>query len=567
MTLRPYQEAALEAIKTSSVARGIVAHATGTGKGHWCPHIPEALGVDRGVVYLVHRRELAAQMAQHLARVHGPDSVAIEQAGERARVGVPFVVASGPTLMARDGLRGKALADRGVTAVVADEAHHYLSRENLRLMELFGFVQNAGDYAHPTWEKVEAPEIPLIGLTATPARGDKVGLHNLFDDVLHRYGLEQAIRDGWLVPIRAFSVETETDLSAVRTRGKWGDFNEASLADAVNNERRTARIYKAYADHAKGLKTLVFCVDVAHAHAVADYFRAHGVDARSIWGADTGRAETLQWFRSTPGAVLTNCQLLTEGVDIPSVECVVMGRPTFSAVLYSQMLGRGTRLAPGAADYDESCRKGKSELLCLDVVDCLARTGRKAVSVMSIFGAPIPGAKLNGADVLKAVEAQVRSVTEEKEERARYAKSRAFDLFAKEKTPPYAKLTWHAYGEEGYLLTLPNRSAIRVVPNVLDQYVAEIAVLGDKRWARSETIAPKSDAQAIIQAVEAWVGRAVPEATRLLARDAGWKNAPTPASEKQLRFARRLGIPIPPGATKGEIATAIDSVMAKRRMA
>lgn len=560
--LRPYQLACLEAIRDRKVNRGIVSIATGGGKGHIMPFMPNYLGLDDGVLFLAHRRELITQLARHVARTHGAHSVSIEQADQRARR-TPFVVASVDTLHER---RLQRLTDRfEVKAIALDEAHHGTSPKYLKLWRHFGVMvgteEEKNGKTRTRWAKGEGDYPPLIGWTATPSRGDGVGLHNVFDDVLYSYPLERCIADGYLVPIRAFSIETGETLSGVRVQ--HGDFVDADLARRVNTERRTARIIKAQQDHAKGLKTLVFGVDRAHIAAIAEAFRVAGLEANHVdgtMGMDE-RDRAFNWFRRTPEAVLVACQLVDEGVDIPSVEAVLMGAPTLSAVRYSQRLGRGTRLAHGARDYEESCRLGKRELVLLDVVDTLPTTGKQAVSVMSIFGAPLPGQKLSGQDVMQEV-ARQRHVIEEQEAKAKAAKARVVELFGPMQRPPGASMLWHKYGD-GYMLTLPDRSAIRVVTNTLDQWVAERSEQGKSGWARSETMPPVGDLGLAIVAVERWVSANKPKERILLSADAPWREAgPT---DKQLQFARRLGLPIPAGVTKGQLSDAINRVMAQRR--
>jgi superfamily II DNA or RNA helicase len=557
VTLRPYQVAALEAVKHRLVERGIVAHATGTGKGHIMPYVPEVMNLDRGVLYLAHRKELIGQLADHIRRVHGASSVSIEQAERRASLDTPFIVASTETLRPN----GKRL-DRllGWTkAIMLDEAHHACAPMALKRWSAFGILDSAGVKSDPC-------RIPLIGWTATPSRGDKVGLHNVFDGILHSYHISQAIKDGWLVPVVAWTVETGVDLSEVHT--SHGDFKDGELSRAVNTERRTARIFEAWDRHARGTKTLVFCVDVQHAKDVAAFFESRGVSAAHVSGdMDSGvRSATFAWFASTPGAVLTNCQLVEEGINVPSIESIIMGAPTLSAVRYSQRLGRGTRLADGAHDIEESIRLGKAHVRLVDVVDTI-KTAKRAVGAMTIFGAPIPEAKLDGDDVMEAV-AQQRKRIEEDEARARSARSKAIDLFyAPSEAPSGTDLMWLPYGTDAHVLLLPDRSMVRVQSDELDRWYPERLLPHSSIWMRSETIPASGSEEEALKAVEAWASTNYADSLQLIRRSASWRTRPLKPKPKQILFAAKLGIPVLEDTTRGQLSEAIDRALARRRRA
>lgn len=335
-TLRPYQLAALDAVAKREHARGIVAMATGTGKTATAAHFPALLG-DVPTLFLAHREELIEQMAATVSRVEG-HVVGVERAHLRAEPMAKHVVASIPTLAARDGKRLRGLGTDRFGLIVVDECHHATSSTYLSVMGHFGLLERGlkviDGKQRETWLKTPMPRVPLIGLTATPGRGDGVGLHNIVDGITFQYGLKQAIADGWLVPIRAFTVKTDVVLDDVHMRA--GDYAEKELASKVATDARNATIFDAHQREARDLKTLVFCVDVAHAEQVAEHFSTRGVEARSISGRMDldERRSAFEWFHGTPGAVLTNCAIVTEGVDIPSVECVVTARPTKSATLF-----------------------------------------------------------------------------------------------------------------------------------------------------------------------------------------------------------------------------------------
>jgi ATP-dependent helicase IRC3 len=292
--------------------------------------------------------------------------------------------------------------------------------------------------------------------------------------------LFDAIKDGWLVPVFAYTVKTGASLDNVRTR--MGEYVEQDLANAVDTEQRNAAVFDACQKNAKGLKTLIFCVNVQHSADMAVMFTAEGVPARYIAGSMSAelRQETLQWFANTPGAVLTNCQLITEGVDIPSVECVVMAKPTKSKTLYAQCLGRGTRLAKGAGEFNDSTRLGKDRCILLDITDSIREAGRRAVNAGDIFGLPLPNKELKGVDLNKELTTQKWAM--EQAQAGNYkplneialkeqTQAIAIELFAMPAELPGAGMAWLDYGDS-FRLPLAKYGDITIVSDTLDRWQA-----------------------------------------------------------------------------------------------
>ena len=185
-------------------------------------------------------------------------------------------------------------------------------------------------------------------MTATPDRGDKRSLAAYFDGIAYEYGLKDAISDGYLCPIMAKTVPLEIDMNSVKV--SIGDFEVNSIAETL--EPYLPQIAEAIMLHASARKTVVFCPLISIAQELASMIPG----AREVNGSSADRKETLDWFdQAGKGAVLCNAMLLTEGWDCPSVDCVVVLRPTKIRALYCQMIGRGTRLSPG-----------KTNLLILD---------------------------------------------------------------------------------------------------------------------------------------------------------------------------------------------------------
>jgi ATP-dependent helicase IRC3 len=564
MPLKPYQTAALQSVEQRKVQRGIIAIPTGTGKGHIAGELKDSLKTDR-ILYLAHRKELIRQLTEHVERVMGWGYVGVERECERAGDHCRTVIASVPTLVMNNCRRLQRFSPDKFDAIVCDEAHHSIADSYLSIWRYFGLLNEKN-------KKTVNPRISLIGLTATPSRGDNVGLSNVYDEILYQMSLFEAIEQGWLVPVFPYTIKTGTSLDNVRTR--MGEYVERELAQAVDTEARNEEVFDAYQKNAKGLKALIFCVNVQHSADIAACFSAKGVPAEYISGdmKDEKRDGIFNWFAKTPGAVLTNCQLVTEGVDIPSVECVVMAKPTKSKTLYAQCLGRGTRLAKGAWDFTESVKLGKSGCILLDITDSIRDAGRRAVTVGDIFGAPLPTKPLAGVDMNKEVKTQQRAVEEARQGNYKPlgtlsgTEAIAVELFAMPANLPGSDMAWLDYGDS-FRLPIAKHGDITIESDTLDRWSA---LFYDKENHRTDSIFKDVPDQAkIIQLVENWVKSKCSSSLTLVNKSANWRKLePTPG---QVGLCHKLRIEIPAGASRGDVSMAIDRKMtqlnSKRRAA
>lgn len=329
--LRPYQEAALVALESTLDAEGsaLAVMATGTGK---TPVIASLAGRfhARGarVLAVAQRRELLTQIAGAAGRFAPGMTVGIEVAERRVeRFALPdLVVASTATL------RGKRLASLPRNAfglVICDEAHHAVSDSHRAIFDHF--------------------EAPRAGFTATPDRLDKSSLGRVFGTLAFSYDIRQAIEEGYLAPIRQEVVHVDgLDLSKVRKVA--GELSEAELEEALLTDDAVTGMVVPTMERAAGRPGLVFGVTVAHARALATRLNDLRAGAAAVvHGAMTlrEREDTLRAYTAGQVQFLCNVAVLTEGVDLPRTEVVAMARPTLSRSLYTQMVGRGTRLAPG----------------------------------------------------------------------------------------------------------------------------------------------------------------------------------------------------------------------------
>lgn len=311
MNLRPYQQEAVQAINEhwNEWQRELLVLPTGCGK----TVVFNTIAHDRpgSVLILAHREELIEQARDKYSRMFDetPGKIkASETSVKRVTVG------SVQTMMRRDYT---GLFD----TVIIDEAHHSISDSYQHVLGQF-------------------PEAKVLGVTATPDRGDKKSLARYFDGIAYEYSLKRAIADGYLCDITARTVPLEIDMSGVKV--SLGDFQVDSVAETL--EPYLPKIAEAIQLYASARKTVVFCPLISIAQELADMIPG----AREVNGQSSDRKETLEWFdQAGPGSVLCNAMLLTEGWDCPSVDCVVVLRPTKIRSLYAQMIGRGTRLSPG----------------------------------------------------------------------------------------------------------------------------------------------------------------------------------------------------------------------------
>ena len=336
MELRPYQKEAKEAIFEqwdSGVLKTLLVLPTGCGKTVVFAKVTEEC-VRKGdrVLILAHRGELLDQAADKLMKTTGL-GCALEKA-ESSCQGSWFrvVVGSVQTLM-REKRLGGFPADYFNTIII-DEAHHCISDSYQRVLQHF-------------------PEAQVLGVTATPDRGDMRNLGVYFESLAYEYTLPKAIKEGYLSPIKALTIPLKIDMSNVSVQA--GDFKASEIGTAL--DPYLEGIAQEMQKYCMDKKTVLFLPLVKTSQKFRDLLNAYGFQAAEVNGDSQDRAEILQDFDTGKYNVLCNSMLLTEGWDCPSVDCIVVLRPTKVRSLYCQMVGRGTRLSPDT---------GKDHLLLLD---------------------------------------------------------------------------------------------------------------------------------------------------------------------------------------------------------
>lgn len=334
MELRPYQQEAKDAVFEqwdNGTRKTLLVLPTGCGKTIVFAKVTEDC-VRKGdrVLILAHRGELLDQAADKLKKTTGLNS-AVEKA-EASCLGSWFrvVVGSVQTLMREKRL--KQFPEDYFDTIIIDEAHHCISDSYQKVLQHF-------------------PDAHVLGVTATPDRGDMRNLGRYFESLAYEYTLPKAIKEGYLTPIKALTIPLTIDMSSVSVQA--GDFKASDIGTALDPylEGIAQEMKKYCADK----KTVVFLPLVKTSQKFRDILNYHGFQAAEVNGDSQDRAEILKDFEDGKYNVLCNSMLLTEGWDCPSVDCVVVLRPTKVRSLYCQMVGRGTRLS-----------HGKDHLLLLD---------------------------------------------------------------------------------------------------------------------------------------------------------------------------------------------------------
>ena len=326
MELRTYQEEARRAVESEwekGTQKTLLVLPTGCGKTIVFAKVAEdRVRCGSRVLILAHRGELLEQAADKIAKATRL-GCAVEKA-EQSCLGSWFrvVVGSVQTLMREKRLN--QFPEDYFGTIIIDEAHHCISDSYQKVLNHF-------------------PEAQVLGVTATPDRGDMRNLGEIFDSLAYEYTLPRAIREGYLSPIKAMTIPLKLSLAGVSIQA--GDFKAGDIATAL--DPYLYQIADEMAKYCRERKTVVFLPLVKTSQKFRDILLEKGFKAAEVNGESQDRKEILEAFDRGDYNVLCNSMLLTEGWDCPSVDCIVVLRPTKVRSLYSQMVGRGTRLHPG----------------------------------------------------------------------------------------------------------------------------------------------------------------------------------------------------------------------------
>lgn len=334
--LRPYQQEAVKAIHKEwddGRKNVLLVLPTGTGKTVcFSQVVKDQISDGSRVLIIAHRGELLEQAADKLKRNNGVDS-ALEKAESSSLNSIfPVTVASVQSLSQVSRLN--KFPKNYFKTIVIDEAHHAMSDSYQRVLQHFDSAK-------------------VLGVTATPDRADQRNLGQFFECKAYEYTMRQAIKDGYLSPIKAQMIPLELNISNVGLSN--GDYAVGEIGDAL--EPYLNQIVLEMLNYCKGRKTVVFLPLVKTSQKFCELLNLHGLRAAEVNGKSNDRKEILEDFEKGEYDVLCNSMLLTEGWDCPAVDCVIVLRPTRVRSLYQQMVGRGMRLSP---------ETGKKELLLLD---------------------------------------------------------------------------------------------------------------------------------------------------------------------------------------------------------
>lgn len=464
----------------SGITRQLLVLPTGMGKTVCFASLAKHHGIDGRLLVLVHREELAAQAADKIRKWNPDFSVGIEMGTRTSNPSDRVVVASVQTIGRENSARLLQFRPEEFGAIVCDEAHHSTSASYQVPFRHFRVLP--GQY--------DGQRRLLLGVTATPNRPDGQGLNKVYDDIVYNYSMLDAIRHGWLCNLRGIRLRTDSDISDVGT--SMGDFKQNELGKAINTAARNELIAREWLRLGENRQTIAFTVDIDHAKQLAAAFERFGIPSAAVWGDDPEREDKLELHRRGRLKMLANCNVLTEGYDDPTIQCVIHAAPTKSSLNYIQKTGRGTRLPEGVNNLNEAREAGlqlpKWDCLVLDTVDNCGR--HSLVTLASLFGMPSrmdlrgrpvtlaveqfeqaaamkPGVDLSGAEDLDNLIVHAEEV----------------DLFTV-KFPAEilenSKMAWMPTPMGNYVLTLPGGDKVTVWKDILDKWEVNGSIQGGK---------------------------------------------------------------------------------------
>lgn len=341
--LRPYQTEAVKRIeeewKTNSST--LLVLPTAAGKTVTFSEVIRRAFPRRALI-LCHRKELVYQAREKVQAMTGW-RVDIEMGESRADMGCMFggprvVVSTIQTQSSGGDGNGRMTRfdPRMFGVLVCDESHHSVSPQWKKVIN---------------WYRQGNPDIKILGVTATPDRADEEALGQVYETVAYDYEIQDAINDGWLVPVSQQMVNVEgLDFSSCRTTA--GDLNGADLAKVMEQEEILQRVVSPTFEIIGSRSTIVFCASVDHAERMAEMFNRYKPNMAAWVCGETPsdeREKINRGFKNGDIQVVCNCGIYTEGADFPRASVIALARPTKSRSLYAQMAGRGLRPADNIA--------------------------------------------------------------------------------------------------------------------------------------------------------------------------------------------------------------------------
>jgi len=545
MELRPYQRDCVDAI-WKAVDEGeklmIVVMATGLGKSVILADIPKVIKGRGGKTLIVaHREELLNQIKEKIELISPELKIGVEQAEKTAPPYSDVILASVATIGRKDSKRLKKFNPNEIQCILLDESHRSVSDGFSNVLSYFGCNKKEGI----------KPDCPfVVGFTATPFRGDSVGLEKVFNKVVYTYDINTGIENGYLSDIRAYSIFTNHKLN-VGVRA--GDFAINELSESVNNPIRNKLVVDSYKEICGGEKAICFTVDVQHTFDLCNQFRSSGFLAHPAHGGmpKDERHDVVDRFRNGDIQVLLNCSMYCEGFDAPETRAILMARPTKSKTLWQQCIGRGTRITPT-----------KNEMKLLDFVDSCKR--HRLVTSSSLIGLDEP-LRAKGQRIMKMKDKidelrnrhpnkdlskiDLENIDKEIEE---------INIFEMATLPPIimenSKYKWVQY-LDGYKIFLGDnengeKRYCEIRPNIVGTYEIHIytMVKNPKERIEMDGLYRKNDSKLVgsaptdidaIKMADSFIEQNMASSKNLISQDARWNN--DVATPKQVRFLTRNG--------------------------
>jgi superfamily II DNA or RNA helicase len=536
--LRPYQQEALASMleaESNGINKQLIVLPTGAGKTVLFAQLPIIRKESLPMLVLAHRSELLIQAKDKIETINKDLSVGIEQADNKAGY-VDVVIASVPTLGRESSSRIEKYPKNYFKTIVVDEAHHAAAPSYRRILDYF------------------TPEL-LLGVTATPQRSDSVRLIDVFQEIVYYKSIQDLIKEGWLSPLVGYRVKTSTDISDVEIQN--GEYKQDQLIEAIDNPGRNNSIVTAYNDLANAKKTVVFAAGVDHAGHLEEAFRKNGSSVRVIIGTtpEEERRQILSDFKSGAVTVLVNVGVLTEGFDEPSIEAIILAKPTRSSLLYTQIVGRGTRLF-----------EGKEHCMIIDIAD--TTRGKKPIGLPTLLGMPaefdLQGQSLTDiADEFEKLKetapGEASSVLNMEDITNAYKR---IDLFMPPPPNPavleYSTFIWSEVGEDEFYLNTNSFESLHIYCDTLGRWTAESRLRSGNNIhvhviGRGQTI------RSVFAGADKWIMENRSISLPLIDASAVWRSdSPT---DKQMKLLKRIGVPITNTMTKGMASQIISKWM------
>ena len=564
---RPYQVAAKESVSDGlkdGVRQQLIQMATGTGKTIVFAKLYEHLKslIPGKMLVLANREELIDQNINKLKLVNPSLRVDKEMADHHADpTNADIVVASVATLGRKGTKRLEGYDWSQFGTIVIDEAHHSVASSYTNILEACGVLEESSNKL-------------LVGVTATPQRGDGQALAKIYKKVVFSYPLRKAIEDGWLVEIRGYKASSSVSLDGIKTVA--GEYEQKVLAETVNTPERNQLVVRSWLDYGQDRQTVIFAVDIKHAKDLAEMFRVNGVNTEAVWGVDPDRADKIERHKRGEIKILVNVAVLTEGYDDWRIGCIVLASPTKSPVKFTQMIGRGTRLEEGCGNLhniiEEPEHPFKRDCVVIDVVDNSSRNTLVTLptlmgmsSVLDLRGKGL----VASVHELEAAQQQYPYIdfTKLQDITQLQALVTSINFFDYRFTPDVeenSELSWFVSPTGSYVLMLPNKEHLEVQQNLLDKWEIAGIIKGRKYRGERDTI------EEAFMAADDTIFKAIPEALKILRREAEWHK--DLATEGQLQLIRKLykkdikhGMIIPPDLTKGAVSRKISQRLAEKR--